>query len=392
MQPNDPFRRFQELQQYVKWTEEDARRLSAIGDLLEPCLPALIDDFYEEIERHPDALRVITGGRAQIERLKTTLLGWVRGLFCGKYDREYAVRRWQAGYRHVEIGLNQVFANAALSRLRIGLVRELEERWTGDAHRLTETLRSLNMLLDLDLALIQDAYETEYTSRLSQSERLAAIGQVAGGVAHELRNPLNVVKTSVYYLLNARDPSREKIAEHLQRIERQVGLADSVITTLSSFAKLPVPDLQPISVEQCVRESLPSEVPPANITLEIDCPHTLPPILADFNQLRIALGNLIRNAQDAMPNGGQLKIKGRRVERGVEIAVGDTGVGIPPEDLRRILEPFYSTKARGIGLGLAITRAIIDKNKGHLLVASELGKGSTFTVHLLAASDGAEIQ
>src|SRR5438132_1145185 len=123
MQSNNPFRRFQELQQYVGWTDDDARRLSAIADLLEPCLPALIDDFYEEIERHPDALRVITGGRQQIERLKTTLRGWVRGLFCGNYDRDYAVRRWQAGYRHVEIGLNQVFANAALSRLRVGLVR-----------------------------------------------------------------------------------------------------------------------------------------------------------------------------------------------------------------------------------------------------------------------------
>lgn len=387
MQSTDPYHRFQELQQYVGWTEEDARRLNAIGTLLEPDLPPLIDDFYAEIERHPEAQRVITGGRTQIGRLKTTLLTWLRGLFCGSYDRDYAVRRWQAGYRHVEIGLNQVYANAALSRLRVGLVRALEERWQGDAHGLTETRRSLDMLLDLDLALIQDAYETEYTSRLSQSERLAAIGQVAGGVAHELRNPLNVVKTSVYYLLNARNPSPEKTTEHLKRIERQVGLADGVITTLSNFAKLALPDLQPVDVEQCIRASLPADAPTPHITLEIDCPHTLPRVLADFNQLRIALGNLIRNAQDAMPTSGRLSITGRQVERDVEIAITDTGVGIPPDDLRRILEPFYSTKARGIGLGLAITRAIIDKNKGSLRVGSELGKGSTFTILLLAATE-----
>lgn len=243
------------------------------------------------------------------------------------------------------------------------------------------------MLLDLDLALIQDAYETEYTSRLRQSERLAAIGQVAGGVAHELRNPLNVVKTSVYFLLNARNPSPEKTVEHLRRIERQVGLADAVITTLSDFAKLAAPDLHAVSVEHCIRESLPAD-PPRNIVLTVDCPTTLPPILCDFNQMRIALGNLIRNAQDAMPQGGQLSISGRRTAGGVEIEVADTGVGIPSEDLRRILEPFYSTKARGIGLGLAITRAIIDKNKGQLSVISELGKGSTFTVALLATANG----
>ncbi len=106
-----------------------------------------------------------------------------------------------------------------------------------------ETVRALNKLLDLDLAIIEDAYQAEYMARLQRSERLATLGQVAGGVAHELRNPLNVVKTSVYYLLNARNPTPEKQAEHLRRIERNVELADNVITALSNFAKVPVPDL-----------------------------------------------------------------------------------------------------------------------------------------------------
>src|SRR5438093_8079356 len=101
--------------------------------------------------------------------------------------------------------------------------------------------RSLNTLLDLDLAIIEDAYQAEYTARQQRTERLAAIGQVAGGIAHELRNPLNVVKTSVYYLLNARNPTPAKTAEHLQRIERHVVVADGVITALSNFARLPLP-------------------------------------------------------------------------------------------------------------------------------------------------------
>ena len=105
-----------------------------------------------------------------------------------------------------------------------------------------ETVRALNKLLDLDLAIIEDAYQAEYMARLQRSERLATLGQVAGGVAHELRNPLNVVKTSVYYLLNARNPTPEKQADHLRRIERNVELADNVITALSNFAKVPVPD------------------------------------------------------------------------------------------------------------------------------------------------------
>ena len=100
------------------------------------------------------------------------------------------------------------------------------------------------MLLDLDLALIEDAYQTEYQRRQQAAERLATIGQVAGGVAHELRNPLNVIKTSVYYLRNAKAPSPDKQQSHLERIDRQVSVADGVIMALNSFARLPLPALK----------------------------------------------------------------------------------------------------------------------------------------------------
>jgi two-component system, NtrC family, sensor kinase len=289
------------------------------------------------------------------------------------------------GRRHVEIGLDQVFTNVALSRLRRGLMRALEGCWQGEAHELLAVRESLNTLIDLDLAKIEDAYQTEYADRQQRSERLATIGQVAGGVAHELRNPLNVVKTSVYYLLNARNPNSAKTAEHLQRIERHVLLADNVITALSSFAKLPMPNLRPFSIVQCAREALENNPVPERVQVTLDCPPSLPPVLADIDQIRIVLSNLIRNARDAMAEGGQLSLHGRRVDESVEIAVSDTGVGISAENLSRIMEPLYSTKARGLGLGLAIARAILDKNKGSLRVVSEPGRGSTFTVRLTAA-------
>src|SRR5207244_2873469 len=119
-----------------------------------------------------------------------------------------------------------------------------------------------------------------------------------------------------------------------------------------------------------------------NIRLTVDCPLSLPPVLADADQLRIVFSNLVRNAREAMPQGGTLTLAGRCRADGVEVDVADTGIGISPENLTRILEPLYSTKARGLGLGLAIARAILDKNKGTLRVASELGKGTTFTVSL----------
>ncbi len=385
MNPADLFRRYQELQTYVGWTPDDTARVQSLAGRLDPYLAALIDDFYDEIDRHEGTRKVITGGAEQIRRLKGTLLQWIRELLAGPYDEAYVARRWRVGWRHVEIGLDQVYTNVALSRLRQGLLKSIDAAWPAAGPQLIEARQSLNLLLDLDLAIIEDAYQTEHVLRQQRVERLAAIGQVAGGVAHELRNPLNVVKTSVYYLCHARNPAPEKVAEHLQRIEKHVVLADGVITALSSFAKLPVPNLQPFPVAQCVREALDANPVPANVRVKLDFPDTLPPVLADIDQVRIVFANLIRNARDAMKEGGELTITGRRVGADVEVAVADSGVGIPPDDLKRILEPLYSTKARGLGLGLSIARAILEKNKGSLSIASEVGRGSTFTVRLLAA-------
>jgi signal transduction histidine kinase len=385
MEPNVLFERYRELQQYVGWTPADADLVREAAPAMLPSLPALVEDFYAEIERHPQAAKVITGGAAQVDRLKGTLTNWLRELLSGRYDADYVARRWRVGCRHVEIGLDQVYTNVALSRLRSGLHRSLRESWSGERAELVGALHSLDKLLDLDLAIIEDAYQAEYLRRQQQAERLATIGQVAGGIAHELRNPLNVIKTSVYYLLNARSPAPEKRAEHLARIEKQVGLADGVITALSNFARLPLPNLQPFSVESWIRDTVESSNLPESIQVALDFPPELPPALGDSDQMRIVFGNLVRNAREAMPDGGRLAIAARADGGYIDIVVADSGTGIHAEHLSRIMEPLFSTKARGIGLGLAMARAIVEKSNGRLTVDSRPGQGATFTVRLPAA-------
>jgi signal transduction histidine kinase len=391
MNDQEHARRYRELQDYVGWTGEDAIRVASVGAMLDPFLPGLVDDFYAEISRHSEAQKVITGGDVQVARLKTTLVAWLRELLSGRYDASYVERRWRVGYRHVEIGLNQVYTNVALSRLRRGLNEVLSNCLRDEPARLNAVRQSLMTLIDLDLAIIEDAYQTEFSARQQRIERLATIGQVAGGVAHELRNPLNVVKTSVYYLLNARQPNPEKVKDHLQRIGRQVEVADDVISALSDFAKLPVPEQKPTELAACIDGALKAEDLPGNIAVSVSLPPELPRVLVDEKQVRIALGNLLRNACDAMPGGGRLEIQATGADSHVDVAISDTGVGIPADHLRQIMEPFFSTKARGIGLGLALTRAILDKNRGSLRVTSEVGKGSTFVVRLVSAPDTASM-
>lgn len=379
MNNEQAFARYTELQQYIGWNSADADRVHGIAPIVRPHFGRLVDDFYEVIACFANARRVITGGPQQIDRLKSTLVRWLEELVSSTYDEAYVARRWQVGWRHVEIGLDQVYTNAALSRLRDGLVAVLAATGHPDA----DAIRSLNKLLDLDLAIIEDAYQTESRIRQQRVDRLAAIGQVAGGVAHELRNPLNVVRTSIYFLTTAKKLSPEKLAEHLARIERQVMLSDNVITALTDFARLPVPELKPIVLWDCLRETLDFNPLPPDVTFKLDLPPDLPPLLGDERQLRIVFGNLIRNARDAMAAGGTLTIGAYCAPpTTMVITFVDTGTGIKPEDLDRIMEPLYSTKARGLGLGLAITRSIIEKHGGRLRASSTVGVGTAFTVEL----------
>lgn len=155
--------RYRELQQYVGWTADDARRVASLLSSVEPHFPALVEDFYAEIERHPAARRVVDGGAEQIHRLMGTLQVWLRQLFSGRYDSDYVSQRWRVGKRHVEIGLEQTFTNAALSRLRTGLIAKIDAEPT--------TIQALHKLLDLDLAIIEDAYQAEYMDRVRRVEK-----------------------------------------------------------------------------------------------------------------------------------------------------------------------------------------------------------------------------
>lgn len=265
-------------------------------------------------------------------------------------------------------------------RLFTGIVRDITDLKVAQ-QRLTQLNEELEARVQARTKELREAQ-----AELVSKEKLATLGQVSAGIAHEIRNPLNAVKTSVYYLLNAEHPSPAKQAEHLDRIDRQVTLIDNVVTALSDVARLPPPDLRAQSIGRHLREMVNSTSLPSTIEIAWELPADLPHVKFDENQLSIAFRNLLRNAREAMKAGGILSIGGHSSDGKVHVFVGDTGVGISPEHLERIMEPLFTTKTRGMGLGLAITRAIVQKNGGEIQVVSELGKGTRFTVTFDAAA------
>ncbi len=248
-----------------------------------------------------------------------------------------------------------------------------------------QALAELNEELE-ERVRIRTAELEKAQRQLVHKEKLATLGQVSGGIAHEIRNPLNAVKTSAFYLLNAKNVKPEKVTEHLERIDRQVSMINNVITALCDVARMPEPMLRPFGLADCIAKILKETSMPSNIEIGVEFPDDLPMVMADEHQLPIVFRNLIRNARDAMPDGGELTVAATTDNGHVLVSVTDTGVGIAPDQLERITEPLFSTKARGMGLGLSISRAILDKNRGRMVVASELGNGSEFTVELQSAS------
>ena len=160
-------------------------------------------------------------------------------------------------------------------------------------------------------------------------------------------------------------------------------IIDSVITALSDVAKLPEPTMSQVCCQQLLQAVAKEVTMPENVNVEIALPDDFPNAFVDPLQIPIVFRNLLRNARDAMPDGGTIHLNGERLEDGrLMVHVQDTGDGMDSELLSRIFEPLFTTKARGMGLGLAICKAILDKNEGALHIQSEPGKGSCFSVEL----------
>jgi two-component system NtrC family sensor kinase len=268
-----------------------------------------------------------------------------------------------------------------VSQFNEELTRKIEAA-TSELAKRNEELRLLNEAL----------FESQ--RQLSQSEKLAAVGQVTAAMAHQIGTPLNSI--SGYIQLILQDGNLQpKDRGRLEIIESQLDrLADSV-KHLLSFTRQPKPQLKSLEVNEVLEELIHLSEPwflARNVKLAKHLSPNLPPILGDLTHLQTLFLNLITNALDAMPKGGVLTIKTRqglpspslKDGRWLEIAMTDTGIGITEESKKRIFEPFFTTKKMGggTGLGLAICEKIVKEHSGKIEIESEVGKGSTFLISL----------
>ena len=248
--------------------------------------------------------------------------------------------------------------------------------------------------LQADLALTQtlraeaEARLNTAQAQLLQSAKLAAVGELAASVAHEINNPLYAARNSLY-LVEQDLPADAPQKAFLDIAQQELGRIARIITRMRDFYRPSRGELSATNINATLRETLElvnTHLRHNHIQAQMEFDQQLPILTAHADQLRQVFLNIILNACDAMDRGGTLTVSTRSLgfepAQQVEVAISDTGVGIQPEHLKHLFEPFYTTKAHGTGLGLAISAHIVTQHGGRLRVQSEAGKGATFVIQL----------
>jgi PAS domain S-box-containing protein len=233
---------------------------------------------------------------------------------------------------------------------------------------------------------VEDVSEVKaLTDQLIRADRLAAMGELTAGVAHEVRNPLGIIRASVQ-LVEESECDRGRVLEATSVIKQEIDRLDRVIKALLDFGRPSKPYLRLTDIGEVIEDVILFTrrfAGQSKVTISAIDTGALPQIMADPDQMKQVFVNLVSNAVQAMEGtGGKITVSGRVVDGFLAISISDNGPGIPAADLKKVFDPFYSTRDAGTGLGLTIVHRILDEHDGHIEVMSDFRKGTTFVVSL----------
>jgi signal transduction histidine kinase len=254
-----------------------------------------------------------------------------------------------------------------------------------ERERLAAELQNLNEALELK---VQERTQQLLAAQdeLVRTEKLALLGLVADTVGHELRNPLGVINNAVYFLQTVLTDADEITREYLGIIKDEIANAERIVSDLLDAVRTKPPHPKLTDVAGVMQQTLKKCDVPSTVCVQMDIPQTLSALFVDPMQIYQVFWNLITNGIEAMPNGGELKIRAVEdpVAKAIIVSVEDNGCGMTPEQQGRLFQPLFTTKARRVGLGLVVVKNLTQINGGSVSVQSTPGEGSVFSVTLPA--------
>ncbi len=349
---------FEELKRYVGWSETDE---VALRELYAPAAPRF---------------------RQIAEIFYATLQQWMDGLLRGPWDEAYYENRARIGRYHVRISLPQHYMFGAMNVIRRELNAVIDEAYLQEPDKLARARQALGRILDIELAIMLHTYREDLLAQQARVERLSTFGQLVGSIGHDLRNPLGVIESSVY-ILRGRIGQDDRAKKHLDRIGEQLGVANGIITNLLDMIRNRPLTKERVALGDLVQGACDSVQRPEEVHVGVVGIDGLE-VNGDAVQLRQVFVNLVTNAVEAAAPAGEVTVRGARVGDTVEIAVEDTGPGVDPATARRLFEPLITTKEKGIGLGLALVKRIVERHDGTVGYQPRGTGGARFTVRLPA--------
>ncbi len=393
----------EEMKRYLHFCEDDAILLKNLGPLMEHYLPEMAERFYAQIPHHPGASRVFTGGNEQVERLKKTLQAWGRGLFNGVYDERYADDRYQIGFRHVRIGLDQKYVISAMGVVRSFLLERLFDEFPAREERLAYS-QALSKMLDLDLNLMCDSYFRATMSHLQAlnqeleqasvqlAEASAIKDEFLAQVSHDLRTPLNSILSFTKLVLDGVCTSPQEEKEVLRDVFSSGQLLLRLVNDLLDIScieagklALNLEELDPRAILDSTLPLVAVQAASQNLRLiDETLDQNLPWVRSDEIRFRQVLLNLLSNAVKFTASGHvTVRAVHNRHDGHLRFEIEDTGLGIPTEKRNAMFEKFVRHDHKslrgtnGAGLGLAIAKKLVEMMHGKIgLESAPGGKGS----------------
>jgi PAS domain S-box-containing protein len=360
-------------------------------------LAAIVDHVAHPIFVKDRAFRWVLLNRSACE-----LFGYRREDMLGKSDYDFFPKPEADFFRQKDLELfatkseividEEPLTDASGQRHVLATTKVPLRDETGEVTHLVGIIHDITRLKAAEAAL--RSANLEYEQRLDQrsreliaaqdelvrKERLAVLGQLAGSVAHQIRNPLAAIKNAASVL--KRSTGEEVVVtQMLSTIDDEVRHANQIVTDLLDYARVRPPTTRPIDVGYLIQTALDGQQVPPGVRVTLRVPD-LPPVQVDADQVHMALANLVRNALDAMPDGGALTLSAELDDRDIVVVVEDSGSGVRPEVQKRLFEPLVTTKPRGLGLGLTTARILLENQGGSVAYCERGGPGTRFKVRL----------